>query len=173
MISPVLLWLRRDLRLGDQAALVAACASGAPVVPVYVLDDESPQHRRMGAASRWWLHHSLERLDAALRDKGSRLVLRSGRSDTVLAALSQELGARDIHALHHYEPWWRNAERALGKAAALHLYHGNYLVPPGSVLTGGGTPFKIFTPFWRALQQQLPPPVPLPVPARIPAPDVW
>jgi deoxyribodipyrimidine photo-lyase len=171
--APVLVWLRRDLRLGDQAALVATCASGAPVVPVYVLDDESPQHRRMGAASRWWLHHSLEQLDAALRDKGSRLVLRSGRSDAVLAALAQELGAHDIHALHHYEPWWRNAERALGKAAALHLHHGNFLAPPGSVLTGGGTPFKIYTPFWRALGHQLPPPAPLPAPARIPAPDVW
>ena len=173
MAGPVLLWLRRDLRLGDQAALAAACATGAPVVPVYVLDDESPQHRRMGAASRWWLHHSLDRLNAALGDKGSRLVLRKGRSDAVLVELAQELGAREIHALHHYEPWWRNAERAVSKAATLHLHHGNFLAPPGSVRTGSGTPFKIYTPFWRALHQQLPPPLPLPSPTRIPAPDVW
>ena len=88
MTAPVLLWLRRDLRLADQAALVAACAAG-PVVPVYVLDDETPQHRKLGGASRWWLHHSLSSLAAALEAKGSRLILWRGRCETVLAALSQ------------------------------------------------------------------------------------
>lgn len=167
-----LVWLRRDLRLADQAALLAACASG-PVIPVYVLDDKTPAHRQMGGASRWWLHHSLAALDAALRDKGSRLILRRGSSDEVLAALAGETGAREVHALHHYEPWWRNAERAVAKRLALQLHHGNYLAPPGTALTGAGTPFKIYTPFWRALQQQLPPPDPLPAPSRIPAPDLW
>jgi len=172
MTAPVILWLRRDLRLADQAALVAACAAG-PVVPVYVLDDETAQHRALGGASRWWLHHSLASLDAALRAKGSQLILRWGRSAQVLEALAQEIGAHEVHALHHYEPWWRNAERAVGKVLTLRLHHGNFLVPPGTVLTGGGTPFKIYTPFWRASQQHLPPPAPLPVPARIPAPESW
>ena len=173
MSEPVLLWLRRDLRLADQAALIAACAAG-PVVPVYVLDDETPQHRKMGGASRWWLHHSLASLAAALEAKGSRLILRRGRSETVLAQLAAETGARQVHALHHYEPWWRNAERAVGKALTLELHHGNYLAPAGSVLTGSGTPFKIFTPFWRALQHEmLPPPQPLAVPETIPSPEQW
>ena len=87
MTTPSIVWLRRDLRLADQAALVAACAAG-PVVPVYVLDDETPQHRKLGGASRWWLHHSLSRLAAALEAKGSRLILRRGRSEVVLAALA-------------------------------------------------------------------------------------
>ncbi len=67
MTKPQIVWLRRDLRLADQAALLAASRSGAPVIPVYVLDDETPKHRRMGGASRWWLHHSLASLDEALR----------------------------------------------------------------------------------------------------------
>jgi deoxyribodipyrimidine photo-lyase len=172
MTNPSIVWLRRDLRLADQAALVAACGAG-PVVPVYVLDDETPAHRAMGGASRWWLHHSLAALDRALRAKGSRLILRRGRCEDVLAALAAEVGAREVHALHHYEPWWRNAERAVGKALTLHLHHGNYLTPPGTVLTGGGTPYKIYTPFWRALSERMPPPMPLPEPAMIPAPDSW
>lgn len=172
MTTPSILWLRRDLRLTDQAALVAACGVG-PVVPVYVLDDDTPRHRRMGAASRWWLHHSLERLDEALRAHGSRLILRRGRCDEVLAALAQETGARAVHALHHYEPWWRNAERAVAARLVLHLHHGNYLAPPGTVLTGSGTPFKIYTPFWRALVERMPPPPPLPAPECIPAPPQW
>ncbi len=172
MTAPVLLWLRRDLRLTDQAALLAACAAG-PVIPLYVLDDETPRHRRMGGASRWWLHHSLVSLDAALQARGSRLVLRRGKCEQVLAELAQECGAVSVHALHHYEPWWRNAQRAVVQQLDLHLHHGNYLAPPGSVLTGGGTPFKIYTPFWRALSQTMPPAAPQPAPDRIPAPAHW
>ena len=80
MTAPSILWFRRDLRLSDQAALVAATAAG-PVIPVFILDDDTPKHRRMGAASRWWLHHSLASLDASLREKGSRLILRRGDSE--------------------------------------------------------------------------------------------
>ena len=173
MTAPSILWLRRDLRLADQAALLAACAAG-PVMPVYVLDDETPQHRKMGGASRWWLHHSLGSLSAALEARGSRLILRRGNCADVLPALAAELGAGEVHALHHYEPWWRSAERAVAKTLTLHLHHGNYLAPAGSVLTGSGTPFKIFTPFWRALQQHvLPPPKPQAAPDNIPAPNQW
>ncbi len=172
MTNLSIVWLRRDLRLADQAALVAAC-TGGPVLPVYVLDDETAAHRAMGGASRWWLHHSLVALDGALRAKGSRLILRRGKSEDVLAALAEECGAREVHALHHYEPWWRNAERAVAKRLTLHLHHGNYLAPPGTVLSGAGTPYKIYTPFWRALNERMPPPVPLPEPAMIAAPEAW
>ncbi|WP_296678956.1 deoxyribodipyrimidine photo-lyase [Novosphingobium sp.] len=170
---PVIVWLRRDLRLRDQAALTAACQSGAPVVPVYVLDDEGARHWKMGGASRWWLHHSLDRLGKALAKAGSRLILRRGSAADVLAAIAGETGARTVHALHHYEPWWRNAEKAVAARLDLKLHDGNYLVPPGSVRTGSGTLFKIYTPFWRALQERLPPPDPLPPPSRFAAPDAW
>ena len=127
----------------------------------------------MGAASRWWLHHSLASLDEALRARGSRLILRRGKSDEMLAAVAAEMGATRVHALHHYEPWWRNAERAVAERLDLVLHDGNYLAPAGSVATGGGRPFKIFTPFWRALREQMPPPEPLPPPERIDAPADW
>ena len=171
MTTPSIVWLRRDLRLADQAAFHAAAQAG-PVIPVYVLDDETPRHRRMGGASRWWLHHSLERLDADLRARGLRLILRRGKVEDVLVALVAETGANAVHALHHYEPWWRNAERAVGRLVPLQLHHGNTLVPAGSVLTGSGTPFKIYTPFWRALSERMPPAPPLPVPA-LTAPVAW
>ncbi|EQB17660.1 deoxyribodipyrimidine photo-lyase [Novosphingobium lindaniclasticum LE124] len=172
MNPPVIVWLRRDLRLSDQPAIVEAASQG-PVVPVYVLDDETPKHRRMGAASRWWLHNSLEKLDAALRAKGSRLILRKGRSEEVLKAVAEEVGASSVHALHHYEPWWRNAEKAVAQVLDLHLHHGNYLAPPGSVLNGSGRPYKIYTPFWRALHERLPPIEPLPAPRKLDAPGNW
>ncbi len=172
MMQPTIVWLRRDLRLADQAAFHAAAASG-PVIPVYVLDDDTPKHRRMGSASRWWLHHSLASLNTALEGIGSRLILRRGNCDEVLAALAVETGAGEVHALHHYEPWWRNAERAVAARIGLTLHHGNTLAPPGSVLTGSGAPYKIFTPFWRALNEQMPPPLPLTAPRSLLAPSQW
>ena len=127
----------------------------------------------MGGASRWWLHHSLASLDADLRAMGSRLILRRGKCDDVLAALAGEIGATRVHALRHYEPWWRNAERAVAKRLDLVCHDGNYLAPAGSVRTGSGDLYKIFTPFWRALQLQLPPPEPVAAPRAIEAPPHW
>ncbi len=177
MTPPIILWFRRDLRLADQAALVAACESGAPVIPVFILDDETPKHRKMGAASRWWLHHSLQSLDADLRKAGSRLILRRGKSDDVLTQLVKDSGASAIHCIRHYEPWWRSAERAIAKVlpdgCQLICHEGNYLLPPGSVTTGAGTPFKIYTPFMRALWQHMPPHKPAPPPKEMSAPSKW
>ena len=172
MSDPVLLWLRRDLRLSDQRALVAAAHEG-PVVPVYVLDDDTAQHRKMGAASRWWLHHSLKSLDASLREKGSRLILRRGRCEEELAQVAEAMGATRVHCIRHYEPWWRNAERAVAKVLDLCCHDGNYLRPPGMVTTQSGDPYKIYTPFWRALKEVMPPDEPLDRPHRIDAPDQW
>lgn len=172
MTAPVIVWLRRDLRLADQRAFLVAAESG-PVIPVYVLDDETPKHRRMGGASRWWLHHSLASLDADLRKLGSRLVLRRGKCDEELAAVAEETGAHEVHCLAHHEPWWRNAGRAVAKRLTLHSHEGNYLAPPGTIRTGSGGLFKIYTPFWRALSAQMPPPEPLPPPRHLAAPEAW
>jgi len=176
MTRPVIVWLRRDLRLADQAAFAAAAKAG-PVIPVYVLDDETPKHRKMGGASRWWLHHSLASLAADLDKLGSRLILRRGIAAEVLAKLAKETGAAAIHCLRHYEPWWRNAERALKdrlpEGCTLECHHGNYLMPPGSVTSGSGQPYKIYTPFWRALAQHMPPPPPVPAPNKLDAPKAW
>ncbi|OYY90723.1 MAG: deoxyribodipyrimidine photolyase [Sphingomonas sp. 28-66-16] len=172
MTAPVILWFRRDLRLADQAALSAAVREG-PVIPVYVLDDATPKHRKMGAAARWWLHHSLTSLDRDLHGLGSRLILRRGKSDEVLAALAEAAGATRVHAIRHYEPWWRHAQGALARRLDLVLHDGNYLAPPGSITTGAGGQYKIYTPFWRALQATMPPATPLPRPEAIGSPADW
>ena len=90
-MSKSILWFRQDLRLYDQPALVAALAEGA-VLPVYILDEETPGLRPMGGAQLWWLHHSLSSLTASLAEKGSGLIFRRGRSAEVLAAISLETG---------------------------------------------------------------------------------
>jgi deoxyribodipyrimidine photo-lyase len=170
--APSILWLRQDLRLHDQPALAAAAREGA-VIPVYILDDETPGRWKIGGAQRWWLHGSLEQLGEAYAQLGSRLILRRGRAEVELKRLAAETGARRVHATRHYEPWWREAEQRVAAELDLDLHDGNILVPPEQVRTGAGGAFKIYTPYWRALQEQLPPAEALPAPTALQAPDTW
>jgi deoxyribodipyrimidine photo-lyase len=99
--------------------------------------------------------------------------LRRGKVSDVLAQLTAETGARRIHATEHFEPWWVEAERAVGKDHELVIHHGDVLVSPARVRTGSGSAFKIYTPYWRALQPQLPPHEPLGSPAQLGSPQFW
>ncbi|PKP91191.1 MAG: deoxyribodipyrimidine photolyase [Alphaproteobacteria bacterium HGW-Alphaproteobacteria-14] len=167
-----IVWLRRDLRLADNPALYHAAKDG-PVVCVYVLDDESPRHHAYGGASRWWLHHSLVSLAQSLEARGSKLILRQGDAVEELCKLAAEISTATIHANCHYEQWWLNAERRLATTRDLQLHHGNYLMAPGSVTTGTGGLYKIYTPFSRAVRAELPPRDELPAPESLSAPDNW
>lgn len=176
MSAPQLIWFRNDLRLDDQAAVRAAAEAG-PVVALYVLDDDRPapedapegwrEGRAMGAAQRWWLHHSLAALEADLRARGGALMLRRGRSRDVVPAVAAEVGAGAVHALAHHEPWAKADEAAVAARVRLFLHGGVVLAEPASVVTGTGGRYRIFTPWWRRLLEQMPPPRPVPAPARI------
>jgi deoxyribodipyrimidine photo-lyase len=151
-----IMWFRQDLRMADNHALAAAVAEG-PVVLVYIFDD-----RTVGAAQHWWLHHSLTALNDAL---GGKLILRRGDPVAELKTVMTETGATRIHATRLYEPWWQAADAKLGDALTLH--GGNYLVHAPDVRTGSGGRYKIFTPYWRAILERMPPPLPLKAPAAI------
>ncbi len=161
-----IVWFRQDLRLHDQAALVAACAAGS-VIPVYILDDDAAGEKRMGGAQRWWLHHSLSRLSEALAAKGALLILRRGDSASILRGLMDQTGATTIHAIRHFEPWWQRVETDLAADGLITLHDGNHLAKPASILTGGGKRYRVFTPWWNNLLSTMPPPKPLPAPERI------
>jgi len=154
-----LVWFRNDLRLADHPALIAAAARG-PVAAVYMFDEDTPGHWRMGAAQRWWLHHSLASLAAEIAARGGRLILRRGRAGAQVQALAAELGA-DVHTLLHHEPWALVQD---DEAGPLTRHHGVTLAPPDSVRSGSGGRYRIFTPWWKKLQEQLPPPRPRAVP---------
>jgi deoxyribodipyrimidine photo-lyase len=162
----MIVWFRQDLRTADQAALATVAAAG-PVIPVYVLDDASPGSWAIGGAQRWWLHHSLAALDASLTTLGAPLVLRRGDAAAEILRLAEESGATCVHALRHYEPWWKSAEERIGRRIELRRHDGQLLEDPDCVRTGAGGRFRIFTPFWRALEQRLPPPPPQPAPSRL------
>jgi deoxyribodipyrimidine photo-lyase len=153
--APVIVWFRRDLRLADHAALTAAAKSSAPFLPLYILDDETPDAFRMGGASRWWLHFSLAALDRSLAKHGGALVLRQGPAPEVLAALLEETGATSIHATRGYDPCDAKLETTIEalckeRRAELHLHPGQLLFAPDDIVAGSGKPYRVFTPFWKA-----------------------
>ena len=176
---PVLLWFRQDLRLADHRALAAAIASGQPIIPVYVLDDETPGDWRMGGASRWWLHQSLVALHQDLESLGSRLVLRRGKSIDILEALAEETGADAVYATRCYEPWARKLEEDIAthsksRAWTFHRFAGGLLFEPEVPKTKAGDPFKVFTPFYKACLAMEPPKPPLARPKDdLPSPTDW
>ena len=163
-MSPVILWFRRNLRLHDNPALLAAADAGRPVVAMYVADELDA-----GGASRWWLHHSLVRLDAALKAHGAGLVIRSGKPEALLPGLVRAAGAEGVYFSRRYEPQARAQESALEHALAGHCelqgFDDAVIRHPERVMTGSGTPYKVFTPFWKAAAGLGEPDRPAPVPA--------
>ena len=95
--KPVILWFRNDLRLSDHAALVAASRSGAPVIPLYILDDNLPGRWAPGGASRWWLAKSLAALADDLAKRGAKLILRRGETAAELPRIVAETGATGVY----------------------------------------------------------------------------
>ena len=171
---PVVVWFRDDLRLADHEALSAALATGAPVLAIYVLDEESAGIRPLGGASKWWLHHALARLGADIETRGGRLDILRGAAGPLVAALARAAGARAVH-------WSRRigaAERAIDSALKEELtaagieaksHDGLLLHRPWELTTKTGGAFRVYSPFWRALQALPEPAAPLPAPKRIPA----
>ena len=149
MTQPIIMWFRQDLRLSDHPALTAAAAAG-PVIPVYILDDETPGAWRWGGASRWWLHQSLQSLNQKIP-----LTFRSGPSEVVLEQLIIETKAAALYFTRDYAPW-AGALEARIKAmcqkhgVACHRYGGFLLHEPESIRNGSGEYFKVYTPYSRA-----------------------
>jgi len=171
-MAVTLVWFRNDLRLADNPALAAAAARGS-VVPVYIWAPDEEGDWPPGAASRWWLHGSLEALGRALHRHRSRLVIRTGPSRRALEQLMDETGADAVYWNRRYEPAAVARDRELKQAlAGARSYSGSLLREPWTLETQAGGPFKVFTPFWRALGAAGDPAAPLPEPA-LHAPERW
>ena len=168
--SPVIVWLRDDLRLADHPALHAAAAIGAPALCLYI-HDESPGLGTPGGAARWWLHHSLAALAQSLRGIGGRLDILRGSARTLVPALADAAGARGVFWTRRYrateiavDSEIKAALGAQGREAK--SFNGQLLAEPFALKTTLGGPYRVFTPFWRALSAT-PISAPLPAPARL------
>lgn len=174
---PVLVWFRRDLRLGDNPAVHAAAQTGRPVVAVFVLEDQPPA-RAPGAASLWWLDRSLAALGESLEARGGRLILRRGDPSAVLPALARETGAELVCWNRSFEPLVERRDEELTDLLHHHdikVGIGNALLlqAPWTVRSGSDTPYKVFTPYWRMAEGQAGEVSLRPAPEALCAPKAW
>ncbi len=158
-MTRTLVWFRDDLRVEDHPALSAAAdAAGRAddVVGLYVLDDHTDGVRPLGGASRWWLHHALESLRAALGQRGVPLIVRVGSPAELVPELAAELRTERVHWSRRYGPGERALDAAIKKdlparGIEAESFPGTLLHEPWKVQTNTGGPYKVFTPFYRAL----------------------
>ncbi len=171
---PALVWFRQDLRLADNPALHAAAASGAPIFALYVHDDEAAGQWRPGSASRWWLRRSLARLRESL---DGALHIRRGDAREIVPALAHELNAVGVFWNRCVEPWRIAGDDTIkdklqSADVEVRTFNGSYLYDPPTISKQDGTPYRVFTPFWRkgCLENGRPPREPLPAPDGM---DLW
>lgn len=163
-----LVWIRNDLRLTDNPALSEALAEHQ-VIPVFVYDNKEEIPFSAGAASRFWLHHSLSSLSGIFAEHKIQLVIRKGPAAKALLELCKESKAQAVFWNNRYEPWARQQEdqvRALLKQNKIESrdFDAALLRSPKTILNKEGAPYKVFTPFWRAFlsASQLRSPLPEP-----------
>ena len=174
MSSPTILWVRRDLRLTDHAALNAAVKRGGPVIPVFVRDETVDD---LGTAPKWRLGLGLEHYAGTLAEKGSRLILRSGDARSIIPALAQETGAGAVYWQRAYDPASvardTDVKTALKEAGIeAQSFAGHLMFEPWTIETGQGAFYKVYTPFWKNVRTR-DVAEPLSTPSDIPAPEGW
>ncbi|MDH6294648.1 deoxyribodipyrimidine photo-lyase type I [Agrobacterium fabrum] len=173
--AAVIVWFRKDLRLSDNLALLAAVEHGGPVIPVYLREESSGP---LGGAQEWWLHHSLAALSSSLEKAGSRLVLASGDAERILRDLISETGADTVLWNRRYDPAGMAADKALKQklrddGLTVRSFSGQLLHEPSRLQTKSGGPYRVYTPFWRALEGGEEPHAPVDAPKSLKAPEVW
>ncbi|MFC5435614.1 cryptochrome/photolyase family protein [Rhodanobacter umsongensis] len=171
-MSTALVLFRRDLRVADNPALSAACAAHAQVLPVFIHASGEDGEWAPGAASRWWLHHSLAALHARLGSLHAGLQLFQGDTLATLRELIRRSGASAVYWNRLYEPASVARDTQIKSALqqdgiAVHSHNAALWCEPWQIATQQGQPYKVFTPYWRNLRPQLQATEPLPAP-RVP-----
>ena len=182
-MSTLLVWLRNDLRLGDNPALAHAMEDADTVIPLFIWAPDEEGAWAPGGAHRWWLHHSLTRLQERFTDEGSQLILRTGASTDVLDAIIEETGADGIYWNQRHVPALDKRDAELiqhfdDKGLNVTRFPGRLLHDPEAIETTTGGPYHVYTPFWRKFNKLLnqtraaTPPLPAPE-FEGTAPDTW
>lgn len=148
--SLAIMWFRSDLRLQDNPALRAACQSGA-LLPIYILEDDDAGPDAMGAASHLWLHHALTDLNESL---AGQLRFFKGHAKDILLQLTKQHQISHVHWNRAYEPWRMSRDAEIKSALqdagiTVESHKANLLWEPWEVTKNDGTPYRVFTPFYR------------------------
>jgi deoxyribodipyrimidine photo-lyase len=157
-MSVTLYWHRHDLRLSDNPALVYAATQGA-VQPVFILDDTGHNPFHYGGSSAWWLHHALCDLQKSYQDKGISLLFLKGDPHILILHIAQQINATHLVWNRRYDPYGIAQDKILKQSCnaqniLAHSFNSHLLCEPWQIQTKSNTPYRVFTPFWRALSAQ-------------------
>ena len=145
-----IVWLRNDLRVKDNPAFTDAINRCFKILPIYILDTANG-HDEKGACSKWWLHESLKSLNKTLNES---IYFSNGDPITVLPSLVDELHINCVFWNKTYEPAQEKIDGIVknlleDRGVSIRISNGNVLFPLESVTKDDGSPFKVFTPFYR------------------------
>lgn len=147
-----ILWFRQDLRLKDNPALNALAGSGH-LLPIYILDDENAGEFKMGGASRYWLHKSLDSLNASL---DSKLNFYSGRAEDIFEQLITNYDVQEIFWNRCYEPWRMKRDKKIKDLLKKNQieaksFKSDLLWEPWEVLKDDGDPYRVYSAYYKRL----------------------
>lgn len=162
-------WVRRDLRLDNNPALISAAQRGESVVPIFLHTGDTQPHLKDGSASQWYLAESLKSLDNSLQEKGGKLFYRDGDPIDALLAVAREIKAQGVVWNRLYEPHERELEHRLAKALnsaqiPSQSFPGHLIHDPDQLRKADDSAYRVFTPFFRTLRRSIelrPPPAPV------------
>lgn len=149
MASPLIIWFKNDLRLLDNPAINYAMATNKPIIPIYILDETTAW--QPGAASKLWLHHSLISLNQDLNNIGSQLIILKGDSNQILSKLIKDSDASELIWNRRYEPEIAMRDEKLSSMLDIEskVFNGSLILSLDSIFNKQGSPFKVFTPFYK------------------------
>ncbi|GGC08420.1 hypothetical protein GCM10007205_16830 [Oxalicibacterium flavum] len=155
-----LVWLRRDLRSFDHAALHHALAQSRQVYCVFVFDrtilDLLPRRDKRVE----FIHASLRELDGELKAMGGGLIVLHDHAEPAIPRLAAELDVEAVFVNRDYEPQAVRRDRAVATALerdgrTFHTFKDQVIFECSEILTKSGTPFSVFTPYKNAWLRQL------------------
>jgi deoxyribodipyrimidine photo-lyase len=146
--NSVILWFRRDLRLSDNPALDYVSKLGRTIIPIYILDEVNDQ---IGAASRWWLHHSLDSLNKNLATKLNFFI---GDPQKIITDIIAENNVTNIAWNRCYEPAIIARDTTIkeflkNNNISVKTFNGSLLLEPHETLKDDKSNYKVFTPFYK------------------------
>lgn len=171
----IIVWFRDDLRLHDNPAFFRACESAQAVLPVFIHDDKSMGAWPQGGASRWWLDKSLGSLRLRLREYDSDLLIFQGDSLQILSRIISNTRSKAVYWNRRYTPGLIETDKVIKKkiveqGVTVKSFAGNLLIEPWRILNSSDAPYKVYTPYWKQVKNELVinPPLTIPMPKSVP-----
>ena len=158
-VDKMIIWLRQDLRLQDHPSIKYAIENDLKVTFVYILDENEQTDWPMGAASKWWLHHSLKGLKSELAKLKIDLILKKGRPQEVLLELAEASGAKTISWNRSFEPHHLKKDSEISnflhkKELSVKVFNSALLFEPWNISNKNNQPYQVFTHFWNCCKDK-------------------